>query len=501
MAKTAIVIHGHRSIASRIFSLIPSLLDIQLSSHVHATLQMMPGWLRRHSPVSQDRRLGTLLRMFQHHNSSELHDRAYALLGLASDARRFPIDYGIPLPQLALNLAVFLATGSLDHGLTDERATVSFEEVLRGLSDPEGFLVFIFGCALKRQEEEFLLLLLESAQHSQRYRLLGLVSSRPGIDSVTSRLMTHPDLNLEAPNELNNTFYEVVRQEVHNAMLLERIIGHGNFIITVDNVQAIADSGPKGILSSGLVKSAVKSAIKSSLLRQVQRFHQDTSAEDYTTHANHAGQIELWIIGMLPLVLKVGDVDAAEALLEQARYPYLRHKKQALSSILHSVFINEDRKSGLISHAAAELLILHGAEVEPPKDGTGPSPLWTAAMKGRLDLVRLFLDNGGNQERAHQGLTPIETAARWGSRGVVDFLLGLEAQSGKDCARHQRSLLTLTSIGDHDSMFKLPLAKGADTNLKYLNMSPLISVKNRGQTKLFKQLLEDGIIVKSPIKK
>ncbi|KAK8044067.1 hypothetical protein PG993_004091 [Apiospora rasikravindrae] len=447
MAKTATVMCGRRVVASRIFSLIPSLLGIQLRPHAHATLQMMPGWLRRQSPVSQDRRLGTLLRMFQYHRSSDPHDRVYALLGLASDALRFPIDYGIPLPQLALNLAVFLATGSLDHNLTYKRTNVSFQQVLLGLSDPEDFSVFIFGRALRRQEEEFLLLLVEPAQRPQLYRLLHLVSSYPGIDNVTTRLMAHPDLGLEAPNADSNEYK--------------------SFVINVDNVQAMAESGPRGY--------------------PVQQ------AEDNTSHANHPGQIEQWLLRMLPLVIQYGDIDVAKALLERARYPYLRHKKQALSSILHSAFMNEDRGFGLVSHAAAELLILHGAEAELPKDGTGPSPLWTAAKAGRLDLVQLCSNHGGNQERTHQGLTPIEAAARGGFYGIVDFLLGLEAQSGTDCSGHQRPLLALASISGQWELFNLLLAKGANTNLKYLNTSPLIAMIDRGQPEGLKLLLEHGV--------
>ncbi|KAK8099108.1 uncharacterized protein PG998_012349 [Apiospora kogelbergensis] len=359
---------------------------------------------------------------------------------------------------------------------------------------------------MMRQEEHFLLFLIDSALPSQRYELLHIIAAYPGIDSVTSKFMSHPNLGWEAqrgsPDELSKAFRTAAVQEEmkqRNILLLESIGALENFVFNADDFCAVVKAPATKDL-----RRTINSAIQSSIIRQAQIYNQCTKAEDSTGHASHtyhSGQIESWAYRILPHVIQHGDVSIAKLLLEKAWYSAPRIMKQHLTSILHDALTG--RSPGfwgkLTSLAMAQLLFAHGAGLETVNQvGSSLSPIHAAARYGRLDLVRFLVEIGEAHGTAYLGMFPVEVAVQNGFLDVVDFLLGVEARSGAPGSLCQKPLLHTASLHSHDDVFRLLLARGADTSIQKWDLTPLSGAVFRGQYHNVKLLLEHGVSTEEP---
>jgi hypothetical protein len=85
-ARVAEVVCGRKSVSARIFSLVPSFVDLTPDPHVQAVLDIMPGHSRESSWWAQKRDLQTLLIKFGKSEASDPRDHIYALVGISTDA-------------------------------------------------------------------------------------------------------------------------------------------------------------------------------------------------------------------------------------------------------------------------------------------------------------------------------------------------------------------------------------------------------------------------------
>lgn len=87
VANRATIRCGWRSVPTRIFALLPQLMQQDVDPHVQAVLDVMPGPSRRNqnSWWSKERNLMSLLAKFRDSESKDHRDFVYALLGISSD--------------------------------------------------------------------------------------------------------------------------------------------------------------------------------------------------------------------------------------------------------------------------------------------------------------------------------------------------------------------------------------------------------------------------------
>ncbi|CAI0644444.1 unnamed protein product [Colletotrichum noveboracense] len=99
-AKTAHIQCSWISVPTRVFCIMPHLLEIDMDARSQALLEVLPGPLRQSSWWNDTRDLGTVLQKFSSCESTDPRDQIFALLGLSSDCAK---DGRIFLPNYQLN--------------------------------------------------------------------------------------------------------------------------------------------------------------------------------------------------------------------------------------------------------------------------------------------------------------------------------------------------------------------------------------------------------------
>ncbi|KAK7918072.1 hypothetical protein PG985_009946 [Apiospora marii] len=542
VAKAATVVCGRRSVSTSIFSLIPTILNIQLSSYASAVVEAMPGLLRP-QPASQDRRLGTLLRKFRFNESSLPHDRIYALLGLTSNALDFPIEYEIPFAHLVLKVAAFLATGSVDHTAAYIKSGLTFQDLSEGPPDQQGFFEYLFRLTLWRNETDFPLFLMQSSSYSQRYKPLHLVPEHHEDGSVIPKLLSRAKLDWIGrdldPAALSKGFrvhaMAIAGLRHPNVWLLEKIASFEDFVISVDDLRAIETNLDVAIVSPGDNKEEpggrhlhqiVSSAIRSSILRQIQSYDRYNEAEDNTDRAYHLGQIENWSYGILMIVLRHGRVDLIGLLLDQARYldsirvhegltPTEAAARSGSSAALAFLLEAEARAGASHSIHHKPLLALW---LIPTMDEVYPlhhisfvqsSLDWESDELAKLQIARgvdfnentaidqsmrrtveLLLELGANIEEPYQGKTPLYCAVIKNLGSTVELLLGRGAKT--DDQWEGKPLLHYAIAYSRDSIVELLLQSQVGLEVPYMGKTPLWYAVELARTSVVKMLLRRG---------
>lgn len=109
-ARRAKVMCGNRTVSSRIFAVMSTLLQIKPDRHQQAVLDIMPDSLRKYSWWYYKRDLCTLLSKFCRAKASDPRDMIYALLGISSDAYdldEFRPDYSKSLEDVIKTTVTF----------------------------------------------------------------------------------------------------------------------------------------------------------------------------------------------------------------------------------------------------------------------------------------------------------------------------------------------------------------------------------------------------------
>ncbi|KAK0610764.1 heterokaryon incompatibility protein-domain-containing protein [Immersiella caudata] len=133
-ARAAVAVCGWKSVSTKTFVRVPSLLDVKPRQNIQAVLDVMPGHLRKESWWSQERKLCTLMVKFAASEATDTRDRIYALLGISSDAcdrKSFPPDYEIGFPDFLRNAARFLIFGTVKGGLEYTIPVVTLTELIQ----------------------------------------------------------------------------------------------------------------------------------------------------------------------------------------------------------------------------------------------------------------------------------------------------------------------------------------------------------------------------------
>jgi hypothetical protein len=97
-ARVAVVLCGQKSVSTKVFAQVPSMLGLD-QTYYRAVLDIMPGFSRTESWWKQNRSLLILMKKFRSSQATDARDMVYALLGLSSDAGRS----GVLLPDYTKN--------------------------------------------------------------------------------------------------------------------------------------------------------------------------------------------------------------------------------------------------------------------------------------------------------------------------------------------------------------------------------------------------------------
>ena len=107
---------------------------------------------------------------------------------------------------------------------------------------------------------------------------------------------------------------------------------------------------------------------------------------------------------------------------------------------------------------AARLLLSAGAD-KNKADADGHTPLWTAAQRGRLNIVGLLLNEDVDMKRVNKfGTSPLWIASACGHNEVVRLLVSAGADTGA-ANKQGDSPLRIASEGGHRSVMQALLER------------------------------------------
>ncbi|MCE5293216.1 MAG: ankyrin repeat domain-containing protein [Chlamydiales bacterium] len=126
-------------------------------------------------------------------------------------------------------------------------------------------------------------------------------------------------------------------------------------------------------------------------------------------------------------------------------------------------------------------------------DGLGLTPLYSAAMQGQTDVVRLLLEHNADPNKAleiQEKTTPLFEAADNGYIEIAKLLIEKNADVNKQSTSGITPLFMATQ-GGHVEIVKMLLAKGADVNLADIDeLTPLLIAAQNGYVEIVTMLLE-----------
>jgi len=134
-----------------------------------------------------------------------------------------------------------------------------------------------------------------------------------------------------------------------------------------------------------------------------------------------------WVIGgEIHEAARAGDLPRVRALLAVEPELAKRHDAKHPQTPLHLA-----AAQGNVP--LAELLLLHGADINAVDLTTGCTPLHLAAHHGHRQMIRFLLSRGASRGIADQsGLTPLQVAQNAQKTAVAELLLQGMEESTKD---------------------------------------------------------------------
>ena len=137
-------------------------------------------------------------------------------------------------------------------------------------------------------------------------------------------------------------------------------------------------------------------------------------------------------------------------------------------------------------------MLKEGTDMNKAND-FGASPLWIAARNGHLPVVQCLVERGDDKDKANNYCaTPFWIAARNGHSPVVQYLLEQGVDEGKACINDMTPLHIAADVG-HLLVVQKMLEKGMDKDKAYNNSNtPLHLAAQNGHLPVVQYLVEQG---------
>ncbi|KAK8040084.1 hypothetical protein PG993_008495 [Apiospora rasikravindrae] len=410
---------GLKSISSKIFSVMPRLMRMDVDDHTQAVLDVMPGPLRKESWWNFDHKLVTLLRKFKDSKATLEHDRIYAFLGIASDAPDLRIDYGCPFQQVVDRAVSVLTLGDAGLGhLIGKRFEPKFPVFFYDLTDTDSFAIRAVALALSGPEKKFLDCLLETpAMRSIAKKALGVWKGDPlyfvSLDYNIFGRVAQYDVEL-SPQKLFEAGLAICNHYIRNSVLgseeLSKRIVSNTFDITelLCDLQDLLLHPRNGTLNMEWILPAV--------VRQGYHYQLQLLLEFAIAHGSKLidyNRRELQIClgygieggheNLLWEAVESGNSETLNILLSRRTSTSQKYLESLTSMLVHVC--------GTGDEAMLFLLIESGADVEGFMESSERSPLLAAIKNNHPGVVWILAGRGADLGyRDEQGLTPLHHA-------------------------------------------------------------------------------------------
>lgn len=200
------------------------------------------------------------------------------------------------------------------------------------------------------------------------------------------------------------------------------------------------------------------------------------------------------------------NMDCVEAFLHAEPPPTVKERAQALTSaasgghvdVCKAILQTGDNALEVVQASPELDCILRCATdevIDVYAEVNFKVPLWAAARRGRIDLVRQALELGADIEQrcpVTDGEPALILAVMRGKRDVVEFLLKKGASAKVSTKEDVRTALHEAAVGNDAEIVQLLIDGGADVNALARDETPLFRAVRKGHQDIIKKLLDAG---------
>ncbi|KAF4631226.1 hypothetical protein G7Y89_g6898 [Cudoniella acicularis] len=469
-ARVATILCGQKSVSTRTFAQVPSLIGLQPYPYCQAILDIMPGLAEKESWWSHKRNLHTLLLKFRENEATDERDIIYALLGISSDVYKNNIFRIIRNPYSRLSEMPFYSYYRTLYRTMHKQGEEEMVILLLGtdrvdINSKGRENETSLSLAAKNGHEAIVRLLLEKGAKLDSKDSKGqtpLASAVKNGREAIFQLLLEKGANLKAKAELDSkdnrgqTLLSCASENGYEA-IVRLLLEKGADIETRDNegqtpLASAVKNGHEAIVQLLLEKGA------------------DLNAR------NHSGQT--------PLSQAAPYYTIVLLLLEKGADIETRDNK----GLTPLGFVAETGNK-----VAVQLLPEKGADL------SGQTPLAFAATNGYRAMVQMLLDLGANVElmdfTARQ--TPLSRAARYGHEAIVQLLLEQGARLELKNSGGQTPL-SLAARHRYKAVVRLLLERGAKLEEKNSEgQTPLFLAARHGYETVVRLVIEHGAELKA----
>lgn len=407
-ARRAAVVCGWKSVSAQTFALLPSLMELKPSERIQAVLDIMPGHIRKDSWWSRRPNLYMLLRKFVTCEATDLRDRIYALLGIASDTHESGIflpDYGMTVQQVIQRTISFLLFQEVLDNSIYKFPDWSMDALIYNIQKPVQLAQEIFLWALNNSNERLAIRLLQQKEFdvnkdgTRGNTPLLILAERGCHDMVLQSLLARDDVDVNIQDNENLDTALVIATQNGHKRAVEALVGHEN-----------------------------------------------TNLNSRGSSAN----------AMTPLLLATskGQVDLVKLFLDKGA----NIEAKDIYGCTPLWISASNGHQGIVS-----LLLEKGADIKS-EDHLGYNPIWISASNGHQQIVKMLLEKGAQLGIGDYGSMPPVPAHNW--QEVVGKLLRQAASLGIREVAHNRSLLFSATLYKLSDIANLLIEMGADVDIK-----------------------------------